>query len=762
VTGRSVFVCSSPEKHVVFSLKRCVGASCDVVATHVLTRRGRAGTREPTTMKCKACGSELTTVERQLRAADEATQTVTSCPSCPVKAWMIKITEMPKQSSRGFRFPVKRAIKTQQEQILSPNRTRYVISVDVQESSLLNNILLSERHVVIFDHSAHTRSLSEGSVPARAETTVKGPRVGERSTRIGSTPLGFGADLLMYNVQESRSSSYGSKYVLLGHYAVVDDISGHKSVLYKAANSTNVCVLVDTDHSCDSRTVAKVVDVLYNMKNMPFKLSLYMQPEDIARLNSLSARAWDTSRVPESRCKFTSKPDGERMWLVIYGRCWYSVSKSKEKTITKWLMTFDSTMYSEEPVVLDVEYLSGFGFILIDCLTTITGQSAPISRDIAWVTRTFERVTSQHPSCPAILRKYSTEHEDAVKYANEVPYIVDGIIAIRDGSTEILKIKDTKSIELRHLGNGEMCTSDSTVVMILSNAEKFPTDSIVEVRFKASRSAGEFDVETAFVRTDKTTANSTDAAVNIFQSSMVNSTRDDDERRKALLWCNKLRESIVHRALKSSDTKHIVLDVGTGTGQSVDSLLRSDSVSYILVEPDRVRCNQLKRRLGGVKVLTNPRDVVPLVRQLKTRSIQHVVVNSTLSDFYAANGVSERVMPELKCILCTFSIQYITSTLFDISETHRIPIYGCCYTYDSVGPTGTLIDTAGVVMKMIDDDLATVKWGNDKEYTEPVVNARDLHGLGSVVLGSDIISLADNLDDEGCRSICSKITVVLP
>ena len=62
--------------------------------------------------------------------------------------------------------------------------------------------------------------------------------------------------------------------------------------------------------------------------------------------------------------------------------------------------------------------------------------------------------------------------------------------------------------------------------------------------------------------TDKNVANSTGAVMNIVVSAITPATRDENDRRATLIWCNELWEAIYKRALGHDNNEAIHLNVG--------------------------------------------------------------------------------------------------------------------------------------------------------------------------------------------------------
>ncbi len=577
------------------------------------------------------------------------------------------------------------------------------------------------------------------------------------------TILGFGITLVSYTMYNKAEVDDSDPRVLVGSYEDVGSVNGRDAILYKSQGFSVPSLIIDLGDKLSETTLRKTIDIVYGTGALPKIVEPYIARDFTSKLETLSPRAWDTSSPPKSGYLFTCKPDGQRSWLVFCGWCWYMVSKQKPHHVKRWHLSEDKLAGFRPSIVLDTEYVSGFGFLLIDCLTDSEGIAAPTTRNVGWVLRTFSEILRKHPSCPASIRRYFTNFDDAQRYTRTVPYAVDGIVAIRNGSTEVLKVKDIKSVELEHKGNGAMCTAEGTQVLKSSLVDNTTPGTVVELRFSLDVESQEYKLWDSFSRPDKEgNANGISAVANIFRSAGVAETKEDDERRRSLLWCNRLREIVFGKCVASVDTRHIILDVGTGTGQSLGAMSNSESVSYILLEPDPKRCRMLQHRIGSVQIITDPTLIIPMIKQLKTRSKRWVVVNCTFSELWSAPGVLGKLAPELKCIQAMFSLQFITEDIYDLFESHKVPIYGCCYTYDGKDDDGVLIDTCGVTMKVIGVNVASVKWGNDKTYEEPAVTIQDFYSLGTVVRGLDLVEMPEEDGSGACRSICSKVSVLLP
>lgn len=405
----------------------------------------------------------------------------------------------------------------------------------------------------------------------------------------------------------------------------------------------------------------------------------------------MSARAWHGGVPDTDMYTYTVKPDGERVWCIAVGSFWYVARKTRSMEIIGWWHQANITRnpgYAN--VVVDAEMVMSGHMIFIDMLTSSTGEHAPIRRSLDWALEQFRALPSGHN---IEIRKYWRNYADAVTYSKTVPYPSDGVVGIMDGSTEILKIKTERSMELRHAGDGSYEDGDGGVVLVCQGASHFQVGSIVEFRFRATGGSGTLVVSEVFVRPDKSVANGADACRNIITSSLNIASGSDSERRVALLWCNVLRDNLVRRALEIRSTGRVVLDVGTGTGQSLDAMTTMDTTnSYLLIERDASRCSAIQKRLRLKRLFRSPEDALSSIRTLVQGAKDHVLINCEFKTLLESQQVMKLLEGKIRCVTCIFSAQFIIADL-QLVRMIGVPIIGCCYTYDDVSDDGVLVDT---------------------------------------------------------------------
>jgi hypothetical protein len=708
--------------------------------------------------KCTACGSILETFEYQARSADEATRVKTTCPSCPVDASKIKLTHRPVQYARGLSGPVRLPRRFSTQQTLSTTRKLWRVKVDCTSS--VAQVNAETRHITCPVFANKSRSVSNISeITSQVRYQITGTTEGQCESLLHTLVLGFGAVLEAVQLYEGTDVQLSSTRICEGRYGVIESDYTSITYLYNDSVSNKNTIIVQSDVALDVTSAAAVVARLYGTTCIPKSLQTYMERRFVSEYANLAPRAWDVSAPPTTGYKFTSKPDGERMWLVLHGAFWYACEAQKDRKILKWWYSPQNSVLMQGSIICDTEYVAGYGFIFIDALTDATGKPVPVVRDLEYSLTVASEILDLTAGCPLIVRKYFDNNDDAQTYSDKQPYATDGTLGIRDGSTETIKIKPVKGVDLLLSPGGALLTGDGDTVASISDYPQSYVGKVVEARFTAKANSTHIRVLDIFPRTNKSTANSTEAVMNILRSCVQVNSTTDKERTIALKWCNMLCTNIITRALAIDDTKHIVLDVGTGSGQSLDRLRRNDSVSFIYLEPDEVRAMAISRR-SRARLLRDASELGPMIMSLKTRRTMQVVVNCELGDLINNTQLCKVLMPEVKCVMATFSAQFVVTELRQLRDVYKAKVFGCMYTYDDA-VDDVLVDACGALMKIVEGDTALIRWGTEKEYTEPVTYEDDYYGLGNVVLGSDVLQLPIGVDSKAPSEVCKHIRVII-
>lgn len=235
--------------------------------------------------------------------------------------------------------------------------------------------------------------------------------------------------------------------------------------------------------------------------------------------------------------------------------------------------------------------------------------------------------------------------------------------------------------------------------------------SIVELRLNVDYDSGSVTPTDVLRRPDKKKANAMAVVIDIIESGSVVANEEAAYRKMITDKCFAVRELLYSITEKCSIQAHILVDVGTGRGQALQSM-RSNSLysSYILIEHDPSKTKQLLR--GGVATLYTPADdLVVVVKTMHTCVLFTAVFQMTLEDFCSIPGALTLITRQVGLIVCSFSINFTLGTLRRVVLETGIPVVGCCYAYDSVSKEGVLVNERGITMRLLDDngDQALVK-----------------------------------------------------
>ncbi|KAI1007507.1 hypothetical protein K3495_g717 [Podosphaera aphanis] len=480
----------------------------------------------------------------------------------------------------------------------------------------------------------------------------------------------------------------------------------------------------------------------------------FLSREYMGHINNLSPRAWDSRRIQKEGSVYTPKIDGERVYVLYYSGIMHVFSRQKDGCHVG-MRVLSKRSGSVAVVVVDAENTVTNGIYVIDMLTDSDGNLAPRSRDYRWALKEHARLEAKIRHSFTIMRPYLTTLSEAEALSQKWECPTDGVIALWPGTTTSRKMKEEKSIELK---------VDDTLQLVTSNEErvfssfKLPpgvsVGSIVEARLRLV-SGEACRVSTAFVRQDKSSANSSAAVLSIL-SSFDTVTRDEEaQRREVLMWCDSLRRSLFERALTCRGTRKIVLDIGTGTGQCIDTFRPDIGVSYILLEPDASRCRMISSRTGCKCIITEADEVLSIVKPLKSGAVTYSVVNLSLRQLLQSEAVMNLLKEEVAFCCAFFSAQHVTTELYDICGRWGLPLTGCMYPYDSVGVGEYLVNSLGVKMRRTTPCTCSVSWGRDEVYTEPYTVLQDYRTFCSVSWGRDEVYTEPYTVLQDYRTFCS-------
>lgn len=707
---------------------------------------------------CKACGSTVRKINYQARAADEAHTTVWSCDNCPLNSRRISLSGPPTSAATSFpRVYHRRAVSTRDSRTHRRAGTTTCIEMYVPTVSYVS--LTSARVENV--RSAQPVRTEDYPVDMKGYMYREGEYAGKLIVHRSSETLCPHTSLVHTDTYDLPPVPAEYPYERDGFVSKGVYIDGTEYFLHSRLTERGYVHSVVIPLPSESfPSVRRGLMMAYSLLSVSMSMKWMVNTASSSHVHNLSPRAWDVLEADEGSHLFTEKIDGERCYVLAYDSCMYMFRKGGGYPMVGWRVLSKRTGL-QKPVILDVENTITHGLFLIDMLTDSSGNPSPPGRTMTWVLSQFSAVRTSLAPLNVHVRRYHATQAEAERMSKSVPYLTDGIMAIRIDGTSAKKIKSEKAVELRLNSDMSLTTSDGDIVV-----KKYPDahgvvpGDIVELKFRLSKTGKTIFSREAFRRFDKSDANSTSATLNILRS-FRGVTKDEETRRRAvLMWCDSLRTRLMIDALEQKSPKSIVLDIGTGTGQSLDVLTPGKGVSYILVEPDASRVEMLKRRTGGAKILTEPRELLGHVKHLKSGSATYVILNCPLEDIIDDEEVSKLLSQEVRVATAVFSAQYVTAALYDLVNFWSIPVVGCMYPYDGVDVGESIVDALGVRMQRVSKDECTVQWGGDKVYTEPYTTSIEYKAFSTVFRASDIQDLPNREMDEDACEVCSKIFVI--
>jgi hypothetical protein len=491
----------------------------------------------------------------------------------------------------------------------------------------------------------------------------------------------------------------------------------------------------------------------------PSSLISYINGVRLGAMSNMNARAYDAVSGEDNKDRFSTKPDGERMWLVRAGSTWLYCKRInfeiKSWEIDNSLMRTDAS--SVFPVI-DIEFMLVFNSILIDVIVDSKMQVCPYDRDLQWIEKEMSSLREQFEYLSTVdTRKFFDTYKEALAYARSVDYPTDGLVAISPGGTDMKKLKPLKSMELRFQQNRELVTKQGKALFKVIGDCSYATDDIVELRFSILN--GIISIHETFHRPDKVSPND-DAAVQAIIASCAKPESDSMLRTIMWRWSNKLRFYLYEKGNSINNENNIVLDIGSGSGQSTEAFDKLPDCSFILVEPDEDACKKLSRRLGVRDVYKDPRSVIGVIPQLKRGTRKYHILNCKLDALLSDKAVVSNIKSILKCAISCFSAHYIAAKIDDITAL-GVPFIGCYYSYHNVEVGQSIIDTSGISMKRVSHDRAIVKWGRDKQYDEPVVLEEEEPVSVATISALDAVPLDVASQDPRAYAACSNVRILI-
>lgn len=710
----------------------------------------------PSKQTCLACGSEVVSIEHQTRAADEPQTVIRTCSRCPLDASKMRLATSPP------RLPVRYAVQhrrqlSDQLNISAIRSSRCdVIEIELREGVPAELTGQEMPHLIT---ACSIPPTPPSCVPARLEYHHTGLYAKKAVRKESEKDLGLGFRTARYVATEYSDEPRSGRLVKLGGCWQVFIHENVTSWVYSMnhGNGTRYLLSVRAVGVPERHCLSLILSVSMCHK------SIYsvLDKGEVRSLRNAASRAWDAPIREYANHVYTTKVDGERSWCVVDGYIAMHFKCGGER-LSWGYNILEIPHVCSKPVVIDTEYCGPYGVVFIDMLTDLHGGVAPASRSIRDSLRTAKKLGTQRLGIPLRIREYFNSLEEAISYTNSSSIPNDGILAIEKAGVSAKKLKPFRSVELRIDDDMNLRTEDGVLAIEGVNLEKhLAPGEIVEVRFRASVKKGKIAVLEIFGRPDKTTANMSTAFVSILECSGALQQSSDIDRRTALLWCNTLRSRLVSESVKEDPNKSIIINVGAGSGQAIDELGTYDTVSFLHIEPDEVKCSSLCSRLGIKGYTKDTRQILSSLRSLKTRSTRSVVLCCSIEDVLEDEEVCNYLMPEVRSVLATFSAHFCADALKYISDW-GVPVYGCFYTYDGVDLGECAVDSCGVTMKRVTESECAVKWGGDKEYREPYVTSVDFSHFLRVAPAREVVHECTQFLDSEAYKVFSRVLYLRP
>lgn len=716
---------------------------------------------------CTACGGKYSTQYYQRRAADEPPDKVEFCPNCPLDVRKLDLT--PESLSTKVYSNKERATNTRRSSTIIPNilnrsgsRTCIVV-----EGSAANRCLKSAKndnlpqYIITSITIPVIRGSGKGLTDYYTNSIVKNEaHIVSSSSTIA--PLVQVQELDIYKLKQTDKPKY-QEYAS-GYEIILQPMNNAEYTFLRMTDNNDkakLYVLLHETSTKSNKTEEKVLCILeeilaiYGTEN---SIKSFMSPSIISSLYTQSAKAYDWPSAPETGYSYTWKPDGERFWYIRYGTVWLFSRRLLSGSIAGWNLENSVKVAHKVGPVLDVEVMIGHDPILIDVLVLDSGLSTPPTRSLRDVLDAYYSI--EDIGVPIYVREYYSKEVDVYKNKESLTYPVDGVVGIQDGSMTIIKLKTTKSIELLLDESGDLLTSDNIPIAKSSMQDIYKPGDIIELRITKERNSSNIVIDEIILRTDKTKANSYKVCLDILHTML--DKPDTLERRKALVWCNTVRNKLHQIAAGPSERGRVVLDIGAGDGQEVSDYSNDPNVTYMLLEPDERKCRSLIRRLQGKgtsRFFNGAIHFSHVIASLSTGNLHYAVICATLSEILKQENCIKILRGCTRYCIASFSISYIKDDIIRLAMS-GLDIVGCGYLYDDTDSRGYLINESGVVMKRETNTEASVKWGSDKVFNEYAICKHDFKGIFHIRNATELIPVFKSENTGLLSTISSNVYII--
>lgn len=716
---------------------------------------------------CSTCLQPYEYLYYQRRAADEPPDIVEFCRSCELDARKLDL----------FKGPTPYA---EDKYSTQPLRRSKSVSFPRPATNLgLERLLLVEGSAarrclrLLRDNDALGSKLQSTTVPINwgsgqelvefFKDSYLGPEgliLNETKTIAPFVKIVSATKFKLRNGSQGNYDTYVSGY----EYPLYNIPFARSSVIRTNEENGNCTILIALEEVGEEGVLAVLSHVLteYGTEDT---IRSFMDQGVTSKMYTQSSKAYDWPSAPRKHYAFTWKPDGERFWCVKYGSVWFFSRRHLSGKIAGWIVGDAISVATDAGPVLDVEVLVNHEPVLIDILGNEDGTATPTTRSLKSVMGLFKSM--QERCVPLHVRKYFDSVESLLKTKDKLTYPVDGVVGVEKQTMTIVKLKTTKSIELKLLDNGDLVAYEGNVIARTSLHRKYDPGSIIELRITMNSENGKISVDEALLRTDKLKANSMDVCRNIV-NTMV-SAPDSLERKDALIWCNTVRGKVHKMASTVQTGGKVVVVIGAGDGQEVGDYSRDTSVSYLLIEPDGEKCKKLFERLkspsinkssSNVKLIVGSASFPVAMSTLTNSTVRFIILQSAMRDIVKSKSSLKSMEISAKCCVAPFSISHVSEDIIYLAR-RGINVIGCGYLYDCISSDGTLVDEAGVTMKCIGGGVSTVKWGSDKQFSEASIVKANFESDMSVVPATRVVPVFRKGNRSLLTTLCNNVYVVL-
>lgn len=721
---------------------------------------------------CPACGSCYETIYYQRRAADEPPDKVVFCPICPLNTSKLSLdfTNNEQCSNINHETIVDRTKKfkhNKESQIqLIPKGHKILIRVEGAAASRCCKQIVGSGGVfrpfiqvsipLDIGYSKHILNLYTTS------------HIGTEAHHVVKTQLiAPNVKLQTINVYAPQNINFNYTNQVVGGYEyILPNMEGSTYTIVRTMlehKQPHIIIIVDDKFTSSTSRDKHILSVLHRILlefGTENTVKSIISSSTISSLFTRSSKAYDWAFVPKEGYSYSWKPDGERYWFLKYGSIWLYSKRLLSGRISGWTMC-DVLQYADKGgPILDIEVMIGHANILLDVLTLENGEPTKAIRSLDSILSEFENMNAL--DIPVVVKQYFRNIDDLLATKDSIDYPVDGVVGTQDGSTDIIKLKDTKAVELELDSNGNLLSADKNVVVTSTLHNKYKVGSILEVRFTRDTTTNDIKITDVILRTDKMKANLYDVCVSILNT--ISDMPENLARRKVLMWCNTIRHKLHQIASNAVGRGRVVLDIGSGDGQAISDYASNSEITYILLEPDKNKCLKLARRIGEssaskCRLYEKPYNIVSIISLVSKGSLKYAIICDTLDNLLRQDQAIRSLKGCIRYCVSSFSISYVPKQL-SVLALNGIDVIGCGYMYDSINPLGVLVDDCGVKMAKVDANTAKVVWGSDKEYREPSITTADFSNVFYVRLASEIVSISADTDCSLLNNISSKVCII--